>query len=101
MTTCQFLEKLVFEEESRTGSKDNPEGTTVLTVELVVLPDVVYAVVDGIRRFRFFYRAVFVPGVVDEAMAKFGRSTCAVLPAQLVQLIVHLSIGKHLRTEND
>lgn len=91
----------VFEEESRTGSKDNPEGTTVLTVELVVLLDVVYAVVDGIRRFRFLYRAVFVPGVVDEAIAKFGCSTTAVFPAELLQVIVHLPVGKHFRTEND
>ena len=84
----------VFEEESRTGLKDNSEGSAVLTVELVVLPDVVYAVVDGIRRFRFFDCAVFVPRVVDEATAKFGRSTCAVLPAQLVQVVVHFPVGK-------
>ena len=49
--------------------KDNAEWPTVLTVELIVLSDVVHAVVDGILRFRFLYRAVFVPGVVDESMS--------------------------------
>ncbi len=70
--------------------QDNAEWPTVLTVELIVLSDVVYAVVDGIRRFRFFDCAVFVPRVVDEATAKFGRSTSAVLPAEFLEVVVHL-----------
>ncbi len=81
--------------------KDNAEWSTVLTVELVVLPDVVHAVVDGILRFRFLDRAVFVPGVVYEAMSKFGSCSTAVLPAQFVQVVVHLPVGKYLWTEND
>jgi len=61
--------------------KDNAERSTVLTVELVVLLDVVHAVVGGILWFRFLDRAVFVSGVVYEAMSKFGSCATAVLPA--------------------
>jgi len=70
--------------------KDNAERSTVLTVELVVLLDVVHAVVDGILWFRFFDCAVFVPGVVDEGAAEFGCSSTAVFPAEFVQVVVHL-----------
>ncbi len=68
---------------------------------MIVLLYVVHAVVDGILWSRFLDRAVFVPGVVDERVAKFGSRSGAVLPAEFLQVIVHLSIGKHLRTENN